>query len=134
MGWYSGSGESEDAYRGRPKLALRSDLPSGELAYVVAESAVVVLSGEVALGAVDTSGGQCLKGLFGAGDVLLARPPGLGCVDLVAHSDARVSVHPWRDVAPTGTSPTACGGPRPTSRLGPPCSLVCASTAGSWAC
>ena len=68
---------------------------------VDAESAVVVLSGEVAIRAVDPSGSQCLKGIFGAGDVLLAHPPGHGCVDLVAHSDARISVHQWRDVALT---------------------------------
>lgn len=66
-----------------------------------AESAVVVLSGEVAIRAVDPGGSQRLKGLFGAGDVLLAHPPGRGCVDLVAHSAARVSIHRWRELALT---------------------------------
>lgn len=68
---------------------------------VDAESAVVVVSGEVAVRAVDPGGGQCLKGIFGAGDVLLAHPPDHSCVDLVAHSPTQVSFHPWRDVALT---------------------------------
>ena len=72
-----------------------------EIIDVDEESAVVILSGEVSIRAVDPSGGQCLKGLFGPGDVLLAHPPGRGCVDLVAHSDARISIHPWREVALT---------------------------------
>lgn len=66
-----------------------------------ADSVVVIISGIVAKRALHLGGSQSLMGLCGAGDVLLGHPPDPSYVELVAHSEAQVSIHPWRDVALT---------------------------------
>ena len=68
---------------------------------VEADSMVVVLSRIVATRALHPGGSQSLMGLSCAGDVLLAHAQQSCYIELVAHSDAQVSVHRWQDVALT---------------------------------
>ncbi len=69
---------------------------------VDADSLVLVRSGVVAVRALHVGGTEVLMGLFGPGDVLLARPANPCGVELAAHTEMDVFVRPWDDVVLNG--------------------------------
>ena len=72
-----------------------------EIIVAGADSVVVVISGIVAKRALHRGGSQFLMGLCGPGDVLLGHGPDPHYVELVAHTEAQVAIHRWREVALT---------------------------------
>ena len=65
------------------------------------DSVVEIISGMVAMRSLQPDGSEVLMGLFGPGDLLVGHPPDLCLIDLVAHSNAEVSVRAWEDYLPT---------------------------------
>ena len=72
-----------------------------EIIVAGADSVVGVVSGIVAKRALHRGGSQFLMGLCGPGDVLLGNGPDPYYVELVAHTEAQVAIHRWREVALT---------------------------------
>jgi len=72
-----------------------------EIIVAGADSVVDVISGIVARHALHRGGSQFMMGLCGPGDVLLGHGPDPYYVELVAHTEAQVAIHRWREVALT---------------------------------
>lgn len=74
---------------------------TSEVVTVDSDSVVEIRSGVLAMRTAHPGGSELLMGLVGPGGIITGHPTYAGRVALVAHSDAEVSVRPWRDVATT---------------------------------
>ena len=88
--------------RGLADAGESRNYQAAETIAVDADSLVVVRSGVLAVRALHAGGTEVLMGLFGPGDVLLARPADPCGVELAAHTEMDVFVHPWDDVVLNG--------------------------------
>lgn len=63
------------------------------------DTVVEVSAGIIAIGVVHFDGAQVLLGLCGPGQMLVSHPHDTCSLQLVAHTDAAVTLHTWADVA-----------------------------------
>jgi len=82
-------------YSGRQQQQYRT----GERILLDAESTLEVQEGVVALTVIHDDGAEVLLGLFGPGQVLAGHHEDTCCIQLYAHTEARVRILPWPESA-----------------------------------